>query len=108
VVSIGLCITIIEFITSLLGGGKKEADVDAAEPHVPVMRRVCVFIAAISQIGLTLCVLWSLFLALSLRMGKIICWKQPFTGMLYSGVSIVSGVSLYVVYIGYVCVFKSK
>jgi hypothetical protein len=27
VVSIGLCITIIEFITSLLGGGKKEADV---------------------------------------------------------------------------------
>jgi hypothetical protein len=108
VVCVGLCIAIIEFIASLLGGGKKETDADAAEPHVPVMRRVCVFIAAVSHVGLTICLLWSLVLALSLRMGKTTCWKPAFSGMLFTGFTIISGLSSYVVYIGVGCVLKSK
>ncbi|XP_037442940.1 uncharacterized protein LOC119311401 [Triticum dicoccoides] len=109
VVGVGLAIAITQYLASLLGASEKE---ETAEPPVaaaaPVMRRVFVFIAAVSQLGLTVCFFWSLMLAVSLRMGKAHCWPQGTMAAMLTGMAISSMLSVYMVYIGIACVFGAN
>ncbi|XBJ20194.1 hypothetical protein VPH35_011055 [Triticum aestivum] len=109
VVGVGLAIAITQYLASLLGASEKE---ETEEPPVaaaaPVMRRVFVFIAAVSQLGLTVCFFWSLMLAVSLRMGKAHCWPQGTMAAMLTGMAISSMLSVYMVYIGIACVFGAN
>ncbi|XBI49789.1 uncharacterized protein LOC119324655 isoform X2 [Triticum dicoccoides] len=81
-VGVGLAIAVTQFLASLVGASGKE---ETAEPRVPVMRRVCVFVAALSQLGLTVSVSWSLILAVSPRLGQMRCWPQVTRDLLLTG-----------------------
>ncbi|XP_048557755.1 uncharacterized protein LOC125538512 [Triticum urartu] len=100
VVGMGLAIAITQYLASLLGASEKE---ETAE-----LRRVIVFIAAVSQLGLTVCFFWSLMLAVSLRMGKAHCWPQGTMAAMLTGMAISSVLSVYMLYIGIACVFGAN
>ncbi|KAE8794832.1 hypothetical protein D1007_30386 [Hordeum vulgare] len=104
----------IQGLTSAMNWGMTRVVVETDSKHITVaalvMRRVLVFVAAVSQLGLTVCFFSSLMLAVSLRMGKVHCWPQGTMAAMLTGMVISSVLSMYMVYIAIAiaCVFGTK